>query len=47
MEEARRLKSERELNNELQGIKVDVEYQAMVEQEIAKVPKRKPHKFAD
>jgi len=26
MEEARRLKSERELNNELAGIKVDVEY---------------------
>ena len=38
MEEARRLKSERELNNELAGIKVDVEYQAMVEAEMTKVP---------
>ena len=47
MEEARRLKSERELNNELAGIKVDVEYQAMVEAEIAKVPALKPHRFAD
>lgn len=31
MEEARKLKSEREANNELQGIKVDVDFQAMVE----------------
>ena len=31
MEEARKLKSEREANNEIQGIKVDVDFQAMVE----------------
>jgi len=31
MEEARKLKSERELNNELQGIKVDVDFQVRVE----------------
>ena len=31
MEEARKLKSEREANNELQGIKVDVDFQNMVE----------------
>ena len=38
MEEARKLKSEREANNELQGIKVDVDFQAMVEQEKIKIP---------
>lgn len=47
MEEARKLKSEREANNELQGIKVDVEFQAMVEQERAKAPAARPHNFAD
>lgn len=41
------MKSEREANNELQGIKVDVEFQAMVEQEKAKMPKKKVHQFAD
>jgi hypothetical protein len=38
MEEARKLKSEREANNELQGIKVDVDFQNMVEQEKLKLP---------
>jgi hypothetical protein len=38
MEEARKLKSEREANNELQGIKVDVDFQNMVEQEKVKLP---------
>jgi kinesin family protein 2/24 len=47
MEEARKLKSEREANNELQGIKVDVDFQALVEQEKAKCLKRKPHRLAD
>jgi hypothetical protein len=37
MEEARKLKSEREANNELQGIKVDVDFQAMVEEERKKL----------
>jgi hypothetical protein len=32
MEEARKLKSERETNNELEGIKVEVDYKAIVEQ---------------
>jgi len=41
MEEARKLKSEREANNELQGIKVDVDFQAMVEQEKLKLPRHK------
>ena len=31
MEEARKLKSEREANNDAMGIKVDVDFQAMVE----------------
>jgi len=47
MEEARKLKSEREANNELQGIKVDVEFQAMVENEKRKIGQRKLHSFAD
>jgi hypothetical protein len=47
MEEARKLKSEREANNELQGIKVDVEFQAMVENEKSRIPPRKIHSFAD
>ena len=38
MEEARKLKSEREANNELQGIQVDVDFQNMVEQEKLKLP---------
>jgi hypothetical protein len=38
MEEARKLKIEREANNELQGIKVDVDFQNMVEQEKLKLP---------
>lgn len=37
MEEARKLKSEREANNELQGIKVDVDFQHMVKDEKAKL----------
>jgi hypothetical protein len=37
MEEARKLKCEREANNELQGIKVDVDFQAMVETERKKL----------
>lgn len=47
MEEARKLKSEREANNEMQGIKVDVDFQAMVEQERMKVIQPKPHTLAD
>jgi kinesin family protein 2/24 len=47
MEEARKLKSEREANNELQGIKVDVDFQAMVEQERKKCASKKPHTQAD
>lgn len=47
MEEARKLKSEREANNELQGIKVDVDFQVMVEQEVVKVAKKKQHHLAD
>lgn len=41
MEEIRKLKSERETNNQLQGIKVDVDFQAMVEVEKKKLPKPK------
>jgi hypothetical protein len=37
MEEARKLRSEREAHNELQGIKVDVDFQAMVENEKRKL----------
>ena len=47
MEEIRKLKSERETNNQLQGIKVDVDFQAMVEVEKKKLPKPKYHVFAD
>lgn len=47
MEEARRIKSEREAHNELHGIKADVEYQAMVETEKAKIPVPRPHTLAD
>lgn len=47
MEEIRKMKTEREANNELNGIKVDVEFQAMVEEERKKLPKVKPHVFAD
>ena len=47
MEEARKLKSEREANNELQGIKADVDFQNMVEQEKLKLPIHKQHVFAD
>jgi len=47
MEEARKMKSEREANNELAGIKVDVDFQRMVEAEREKVPSTKPHAFAD
>ena len=41
MEEARKLKSEREANNEIHGIKVDVDYQAMVEQEKDRMAQRR------
>jgi len=37
MEEARKMRSEREENNQLLGIKVDVDFQKMVENEIRKV----------
>ena len=37
MEEARKTRSEREENNQLLGIKVDVDFQKMVEKEISKV----------
>jgi hypothetical protein len=37
MEEARKMRSEREANNQLLGIKVDVDFQKMVENEIRKV----------
>ena len=47
MEDARKLKSEREANNELQGIKVDVDFQHMVEAERKKLPLKKNHPFAD
>jgi kinesin family protein 2/24 len=47
MEEARKLKSEREANNELQGIKVDVDFQAMVETERKKLAAGRQHAFAD
>lgn len=43
----RKLRSEREANNELQGIKVDVDFQAMVEMERRKLPQPKIHSFAD
>ena len=47
MEEARKLKSEREANNELQGIKVDVDFQAAVAVERGLCVPRKQHRFAD
>lgn len=47
MEEARKLKSEREANNELQGIKVDVDFQNMVEIERIKCVKKKQYTLAD
>lgn len=47
MEEMRKLRSEREANNELAGIKVDVDFQAMVENERRKIPPPKMHSFAD
>jgi hypothetical protein len=37
MEEMRKMKSEREANNELNGIKVDVDFQYMVEEERKKL----------
>lgn len=43
----RKLRSEREANNELAGIKVDVDFQAMVENERRKIPSSKMHSFAD
>ena len=43
----RKLKSEREANNELNGIKVDVDFQAMVEEERKKLKQGKMHVFAD
>jgi kinesin family protein 2/24 len=47
MEEARKLRSEREANNQILGIKVDVDFQKMVEHEIRKLPSGKQHTFAD
>ena len=37
MEAMRKMKSEREANNELNGIKVDVDFQYMVEEERKKL----------
>lgn len=37
MEEAKKARSEREANNQMLGIKVDVDFQKMVENEIRKV----------
>ena len=47
IEETRKLKSEREANNKLLGIKVDVDFQAMVEIERTKCPPKKQHSLAD
>lgn len=48
MEEARKLKSEREANNELQGIKVDVDFQHMVKEERLKLMgNKRQHTLAD
>lgn len=47
MEAARKLKSEREANNELLGIKVDVDFQHMVEAERKKLAPKRAHAFAD
>jgi len=47
MEEARKLRSEREANNQMLGIKVDVDFQKMVENEVRKVTPAKQHAFAD
>ena len=48
MEEARKLKSEREANNELAGIKVDVDFQHMVKDQKNKlVGMKKPFTMAD
>lgn len=47
MEEVKRQRGERERNNEAQGIKVDVEFQALVESEQENVPFMQPHIPAD
>ena len=47
MEEAKKARSEREANNQMLGIKVDVDFQKMVENEIRKIPPSKQHSFAD
>lgn len=47
MEEMRKMRSEREANNELNGIKVDVDFQFMVEEERKKLKQGKEHAFAD
>ena len=47
MEEARKLKSEREANNQEMGIKVDVDFQRMVEVEKEKCAKKRAHLLAD
>ncbi len=47
MEEARKLRSEREANNQILGIKVDVDFQKMVEHEIRKLPSGKEQAVAD
>ena len=47
MEEMRKLKSEREAHNDLHGIKVDVDFQVMVEDERKKLKQGKMHSFAD
>lgn len=47
MEEMRKLKSEREAHNDLHGIKVDVDFQFMVEEEKKKLKQGRVHSFAD
>jgi hypothetical protein len=39
MDDLRKLKTEREAMNELQGIKVDVDFQVMVEQNVRMINK--------
>jgi hypothetical protein len=42
MSDIRKQKTERELMNELHGIKVDVDFQAMVEQNMSQVVQQAP-----
>lgn len=47
MEETRKLRSEREANNQVLGIKVDVDFQKMVADERRKLSQPAQHVFAD